>query len=74
MSIFYKEFRLVKPLPCGDNVLPIDTAIIAYNDMITIDGIPISPDVYPFFKNLINDEMENPEYLREAMVTGYQKQ
>ena len=68
--MFYKRFRTVKPLHMQDNVLPVNTEITVYGDIIYVNGGQIMPVYYNFFYNIINDELKNKtgENLREVPI------
>ena len=66
MAKFYKRFRFVKPFDCPLGHIDEGRELSVYDAQIMFDGGLIQPQYYGFFKKLITDEMEKPNYLREV--------
>lgn len=60
-----KNFKLVKPFSCEFGDLPIGTELMVIRDTIFVDGNQIMPMFYRTLRNLINDEINNPDIMRE---------
>lgn len=65
----YIRFKFVKELVKSDNErIPVDSELTVLNDTIYFNGGMITPVNYYYFKKLIEDEMKNPNYLKEIPI------
>lgn len=60
-----KNFRFVKPFVCDYGPLPVDTELTVIRNTIYIDGMQIMPQFYRLFHTLVDDELNEPYYLKE---------
>ena len=65
----YKEFRFVKDYTCDFGTVKEGTTLIVSGNSIIMDGYPIQPGFYNIFKDLVNSELKQFNYLRESIVT-----
>jgi len=63
-----KNFRFVRPFECTYGLLPAGTELMVIRDTIYVNGMQIMPQFYGLFHELVDNEMENPCYLREVAL------
>lgn len=64
----HKRFKFVKPFTCAFGTLPIDSEITILKQAIYFNGGMIQPQYYELFRDLINKEVKEPNYLREVPI------
>lgn len=69
MSAYYRRFEFVKDLKKSDNeILRKGDEIRIYNNIIYFNGGQVTPLAYGFLRDLLNQEMVKPNYLRETPI------
>lgn len=66
--MIYKRWRLVKPFTCEYGTLPVDSEITILKEAIYFNGGMVNPLFYDFFRDFINKEVKEPNYLREVPI------
>lgn len=64
----YKRFKFVKPFTCEYGTLPADSELTILKEAIYFNGGMVNPLFYNFFRDLINQEVKKPNYLREVPI------
>lgn len=66
----HKLFKVINPIDCKYGQLKEDTLIEVVNDIIYVNGGQIMPLYYSFFKNIIQDELDNQThtYIKEVAM------
>ena len=64
----YKRWRLVKPFTCEYGTLPVGSEITILKEAIYFNGGMVNPLFYNFFRDFINHEVKEPNYLKEVPI------
>lgn len=66
--MIYKRFRFVKPFNCEFGTIPTDSELTILKEAIYFNGGMLNPYYYNFFRDFINKEVKEPNYLREIPI------
>lgn len=64
----YKRFKFVRPYPSIEGVIGVGNELTVMNSNIYYNGGMIEPSFYNEFKELIQQEMNKPHFLKEVPI------
>ena len=64
----YKRFKFVKEFKDNGDVIPVGSELAILNERVYFNGGQIMPGLHDLFYNLIMEEINKPNYLKEVAI------